>query len=112
MIRLLICLTVDSIGLLVPSARTDAGYRLYSDDDLLRLQQIVIGRALGLSLEEIRRSLDDPRFDRRAALLEQKARLGERARETESMMRGGSVRDTAAAHPVPSVSFQSDVPAC
>ena len=77
----------DSIGLLKPSGRTDAGYRLYTDDDLLRLQQILIGRALGLSLEEIRRSLDDPRFDRKAALLEQKARLSERARETESMLR-------------------------
>jgi len=77
----------DSIGLLVPSNRTDAGYRLYTDDDLLRLQQILIGRALGLSLEEIRRSLDDPRFDRKAALLSQKERLRERARETEAMIR-------------------------
>jgi MerR family transcriptional regulator, thiopeptide resistance regulator len=77
----------DAIGLLVPSNRTDAGYRLYTDDDLLRLQQILIGRALGLSLEEIRKSLDDPRFDRRAALIEQKTRLRARARETESMMR-------------------------
>ncbi len=77
----------DSIGLLVPSARTGAGYRLYTDDDLLRLQQILIGRALGLSLEEIRRSLDDPKFDRKTALLDQKKRLRERARETEAMIR-------------------------
>ena len=48
----------------MPSNRTAAGYRLYTDDDLLRLQQILIGRELGLSLEEIRRSLDDPRFAR------------------------------------------------
>ena len=34
----------DSIGLLVPRIRTDAGYRLYTDADLLRLQQILIGR--------------------------------------------------------------------
>ena len=57
----------DEIGLLVPKARTAGGYRLYDDDDLLRLQQILIGRELGLSLEEIRRSLDDPSFDRRRA---------------------------------------------
>jgi DNA-binding transcriptional MerR regulator len=57
----------DAIGLLVPSGRTEAGYRLYDDDDLLRLQQIQIGRELGLPLEEIRRSLDDPSFDRRQA---------------------------------------------
>ena len=41
----------------------------------LRLQQILIGRELGLSLEAIRRSLDDPRFDRRQALLAQRAEL-------------------------------------
>jgi DNA-binding transcriptional MerR regulator len=77
----------DSIGLLVPGARTDGGYRLYNDADLLRLQQILIGRELGLSLEEIRRSLDDPRFDRRAALLDQRERLRDRARHTEAMIR-------------------------
>jgi DNA-binding transcriptional MerR regulator len=47
----------DSIGLLVPEARTAAGYRLYTDADLLCLQQILIGRELGLSLEEIRRAV-------------------------------------------------------
>jgi DNA-binding transcriptional MerR regulator len=77
----------DEIGLLVPSARTPAGYRLYDDDDLLRLQQILIGRELGLSLEEIRRSLDDPRFDRRRALLSQRAELERRARQTAEMIR-------------------------
>ena len=65
----------DAIGLLAPSARSAAGYRLYDDDDLLRLQQILIGRELGLSLEAIRRSLDDPRFDRRQALLAQRTEL-------------------------------------
>jgi DNA-binding transcriptional MerR regulator len=77
----------DSIGLLVPGARTAAGYRLYTDSDLLRLQQILISRELGLSLEEIRRSLDDPRFDRRAVLLGQRDRLKERARHTQAMIR-------------------------
>ncbi|HLV65537.1 MAG TPA: MerR family transcriptional regulator [Polyangiaceae bacterium] len=77
----------DEIGLLVPSARSDAGYRLYDDDDLLRLQQILIGRALGLSLEQIRRSLDDPSFDRRRALLEQREELARRAEQTAAMIR-------------------------
>jgi DNA-binding transcriptional MerR regulator len=53
---------------LVPKERTGAGYRLYDEDDLLRLQQILLGREQGLALEEIRRSLDDPRFDRKQAL--------------------------------------------
>jgi len=77
----------DAIGLLVPGARTAAGYRLYTGADLLRLQQILIGRELGLPLEEIRRSLDDSRFDRKAALLDQRERLRERARQTDAMIR-------------------------
>ena len=77
----------DAIGLLVPGSRTTAGYRLYTDADLLRLQQILIGRELGLPLEEIRRSLDDPRFDRKGALLDQRQRLCERARQADAMIR-------------------------
>jgi DNA-binding transcriptional MerR regulator len=77
----------DAIGLLVPRGRTGAGYRLYDDDDLLRLQQILLGRELGLSLEEIRRSLDDPGFDHQRALLDQKKQLQERALQTEAMIR-------------------------
>jgi DNA-binding transcriptional MerR regulator len=77
----------DEIGLLVPSARSEAGYRLYDDDDLLRLQQILIGRELGMSLETIRRSLDDPAFDRREALLSQRAELAARSERTAAMIR-------------------------
>jgi DNA-binding transcriptional MerR regulator len=81
----------DSIGLLVPAIRTDAGYRVYTGADLLRLQQILIGRELGLSLEEIRRSLDDPGFDRKAALLDQRERLRERMQQAEAMIRAVDV---------------------
>lgn len=77
----------DEIGLLVPSRRSAKGYRLYTDDDLLRLQQIVIGRALGMSLEHIRRMLDDPSFEHREALLQQRALLVERFEQTEKMIR-------------------------
>lgn len=76
----------DAIGLLVPSRRSPAGYRLYDDDDLLRLQQVLIGRALGLPLEAIRRSLDDPSFDRRRALLAQRAELERRTAATVQMI--------------------------
>ena len=74
------------IGLLVPTTRTDAGYRLYTDRDLLRLQQILIGRELGLQLEDIRHALDDPAFDFREALLAQREQLEQRARETANMI--------------------------
>jgi DNA-binding transcriptional MerR regulator len=43
----------DEVGLLVPSERSAAGYRLYSDGDLVRLQQIVVYRRLELPLDEI-----------------------------------------------------------
>lgn len=76
----------DEIGLLRPADRTPAGYRLYSQADLLRLQQILIGRALGLSLEEIRRSLDDPDFDQVATLRRQRARLLDRAAQTQAII--------------------------
>jgi MerR family transcriptional regulator, thiopeptide resistance regulator len=77
----------EEIGLLVPSDRSGKGYRLYQDEDLLRLQQILICRELGLSLEGIRRFLDDPSFDRKRALLGQRAELNERAQRTEAMLR-------------------------
>jgi DNA-binding transcriptional MerR regulator len=67
--------------------RTGAGYRVYDDVDLLRLQQILIGRELGLSLEDIRRSLDDAHFDRREALLVQRAALATRAERAADMIR-------------------------
>lgn len=76
----------DEIGLLTPSARTDSGYRLYNDSDVARLQQILIWRELGLALEEIRRSLDDPRFDRRRALAAQRHALEGRAAHTAAML--------------------------
>ncbi len=50
----------DGIGLLSPSHRTAAGYRLYDAKDVVRLQQIVSLRQLGLSLEEIREFLARP----------------------------------------------------
>jgi len=49
----------DEIGLLVPGERTSAGYRLYSDKDIARLQHVVVYRRLGFALEEIALLLDD-----------------------------------------------------
>lgn len=58
----------DQIGLLKPSARTTAGYRLYEGPDLLRLQQILFFKDFDLPLGEIRQILDDPGFDQVQAL--------------------------------------------
>lgn len=50
----------DSIGLLTPSARDSAGYRLYNRADIARLQQVQALRRFGLSLAEISAALADP----------------------------------------------------
>lgn len=50
----------DSIGILGASFRTRANYRIYSDEDVKRLEQISIYRKAGLTLEEIKRLLDSP----------------------------------------------------
>ena len=76
----------DEIRLLTPSGRTAAGYRLYNDDDLLRLQQVLIGRSLGMPLEEIRQWLDDPNFDYAKSLRKQRSLLIERLTETSDMI--------------------------
>lgn len=60
----------DHIGLLKPSSRTAAGYRLYRSAELRRLQQILFFRELDFPLKDIRRILDDPNFDPIFALKE------------------------------------------
>jgi len=58
----------DRIGLLRPSARSRAGYRLYGDQDVARLQQIRSLRQLGFPLEQIRELLDRRDGDRASHL--------------------------------------------
>ncbi len=64
----------DTIGLLKPVSRTDAGYRLYDDTALETLQQILLFRELEFSLTDIKQILTRPDFDRMKAL-EQQIRL-------------------------------------
>lgn len=61
----------DKIGLLHPSKYSDAGYRLYSDTDLERLQQILLFRELEFPLKDIREIMESPDFDRSKALNQQ-----------------------------------------
>lgn len=53
----------DEIDLLKPTKRSSAGYRLYSENDLLRLQQIITLKYLGLSLTDIKNIIKSPDFD-------------------------------------------------
>ncbi|MBR4289644.1 MAG: MerR family transcriptional regulator [Oscillospiraceae bacterium] len=61
----------DAIGLLHPARVTDAGYRLYDDAALAKLQTILLLRQLQFSLKQIKEILDAPSFDPVKALEEQ-----------------------------------------
>jgi MerR family transcriptional regulator, thiopeptide resistance regulator len=65
----------DEIGLLKPARVGANGYRYYGREDLLRLQQILFHRELGMPLAAIAALLDDPGFDRVAALRSHRDRL-------------------------------------
>ncbi len=61
----------DSIGLLPPTTVTGAGYRLYDEKALARLQTILLLRELEFPLKEIKRIVENPDFDEKAALKQQ-----------------------------------------
>lgn len=62
----------DEIDLLKPSELTSSGYRLYDENALQALQQILFFKELGFSLKEIKEILENPDFDRIAAFKKQK----------------------------------------
>ena len=70
----------DQLGLLKPAAVTEAGYRLYDEDSLVRLQSILLFRELQFPLKDIGAILDSPTFDRNRAL-DQQIRLLELKKE-------------------------------
>ena len=61
----------DAVGLLKPTEVTQAGYRLYNDAALRRLQNILLFRELEFPLKEIKTILDSPNFDASQALAQQ-----------------------------------------
>jgi DNA-binding transcriptional MerR regulator len=74
----------DDIGLLTPSGRSAAGYRLYSGADLRRLQQVLLYRELDFGLDEIAQILADP-----------DAAAGDHLRRQHRMLRQRQARDRA-----------------
>jgi len=90
----------DAIGLLKPSAVTDAGYRLYDEEALARLHTILLFRELQFPLDQIKAILDSPDFDRDAALEQQiklleleHKRLGTLLRRARATRNGGTDMD-------------------
>ncbi|MDR6167486.1 DNA-binding transcriptional MerR regulator [Microbacterium paludicola] len=78
----------DEIGLASPSLRTDAGYRLYTADDIARLQRIAVYREVGLGLDQIRSILDEPDRDTSAALRAQRDEVSRSLARLEDLRAG------------------------
>ncbi len=83
----------DHIGLVVPSVRTPAGYRGYTDADIERLHLVLVYRSVGLALDEIRALVDDEGADvlkhlsrQHRLLLEQADRLQHTIKAVEELM--------------------------
>lgn len=71
----------DELGLLSPAGRSSAGYRLYSERDLARLQQIATLKYLGFPLRHIAEMLAGPEFDLAASLRLQHNVLSEQQKQ-------------------------------
>lgn len=76
----------DAIGLLNPTQVTDAGYRLYDDTALARLQTILLFRELQFPLKEIKSILDSPDFNREQALKQQIGLLELQRRQLDTLI--------------------------
>lgn len=76
----------DEIGLLTPEETTEADYRLYSDDNLATLQQILFFRELGFPLKQIKEVMSSPSFDRREALEMHRSMLLEKRSRLDQMI--------------------------
>ncbi len=69
----------DEIGLLKPTELTEAGYRLYDNKALEKLQEIMFFRELEIPLTDIKEIMDNPDYDKEQALSAQKSLLEQEA---------------------------------
>ena len=76
----------DEVGLLSPGERSAAGYRIYEERDLERLQRILFYRELGFTLDEISTIVDDPHIDALGHLRRQRGLLTERIGRLNAMV--------------------------
>lgn len=76
----------DEIDLLKPARINSSGYRIYGQQEVDRLQQILFYRELGVSLEEIKEILDSPTFDADRALREHREKLLERRAQLDVLI--------------------------
>ncbi|GAA0077777.1 MerR family transcriptional regulator [Clostridium sp. CTA-5] len=76
----------DKIGLLKPSKKTDCGYRIYCEDDFLKLQQITTLKFIGLSLNEIGHILHESGENLESMISIQKKALEEKKKHIDSVI--------------------------
>ncbi|MDQ0857273.1 MerR family transcriptional regulator [Bacillus sp. V2I10] len=76
----------DEIGLLTPDKVTDSGYRLYSNENLETLQQILFFKELGFPLKKIKEVISSPSFDREEALRLHRKMLLEKRNRLDQMI--------------------------
>ncbi len=76
----------DEIGLLKPSSVNEHGYRFYDESALLRLQQILFYREMGIELAQIKDVLDSPTFDVVAALQSHRSALEQRIERMQALV--------------------------
>jgi DNA-binding transcriptional MerR regulator len=84
----------EEVGLLIPREHTESGYRLYVDEDLVTLQQILALKFLGLSLEEIRDCLRRGPKQLAGVLSQQRAMMQEKRTQLDAIIR--AIADTEA----------------
>lgn len=77
----------DKIDLLKPTLIEENGYRLYDDENLARLHQILFFKEMEFSLNEIKEILDDPHFNQKKALLSHKEILKEKRKRLDKIIR-------------------------
>ena len=77
----------DEVGLLKPSEITEAGYRLYSREDLEILQQILFFRELDFPLSQIKEIMNNPNYDKEEALIKQKELLIQQRQRIEGLIK-------------------------
>ena len=76
----------DEIGLLCPERDAENDYRIYKEEQVDRLQQILFYRQLGLGLEEIRRVIDDPSYSREESLRSHLSTLKQQKEQLEILI--------------------------
>ena len=76
----------DEIGLLTPDEITESGYRVYSDENLETLQQILFFKELGFPLKKIKEIISSPSFNQQEALEMQHSMLLEKRRRLNKMI--------------------------